>query len=186
MFKPFFSNPFKSLATRDGIAIGKGAERTMLDAVGDRSGFLKRFMTNGDGSTTMLQTRGGMPVFTTTDANGPVRFTISGSFVTPSEDSGVHSLHRDNESDHSPFRLWVVPKVPIVVSGITLDNGLTISESGVVTVPTDFPWYPVSVVVAFTGSLLGIPYGTVIYEIRVGNRRGRNSIFATLKLTEEG
>jgi hypothetical protein len=63
MFKPFFSNPFPSLATRSGVAIGKALERTMLDAVGDRNGFLKRFSTDADGRTTMLQTRGGMPHF---------------------------------------------------------------------------------------------------------------------------
>ena len=55
MLKPFFTNPFKSLATRTGTPIGDAGERTMLAALGGSDGFRKRFQLNADGSTTMLK-----------------------------------------------------------------------------------------------------------------------------------
>ena len=51
--------------TREGVAIGTGPERVMLEAVGGAGNIKKRFQNNPDGSVTMLQTRNGWPVFTT-------------------------------------------------------------------------------------------------------------------------
>lgn len=65
MLKPFFTNPFKFLATRTGVPIGQAGERTMLAALGGSDGFRKRFQLNADGSTTMLKTKNGMPRFIT-------------------------------------------------------------------------------------------------------------------------
>jgi hypothetical protein len=178
MFKPFFSNPFKSLATRDGIAIGKGSERTMLDSVGDRSGFLKRFLTNADGSTTMLQTRGGMPRFTNSgglDA-GSNGFSISDANVEPYASSTTHTLNYAPQTGLRTFKLWIVPKMGVssfVVS--SLNNGLTISGD-TVTVPDGYLWYPVTVTVSFTPFVSDMD-GSVAYEIHAGKRRGKNSVF---------
>ena len=66
--KPFFTNPFKPLITRTGQAIGKAAERTMLDAVGGPNSIRKHYQTNADGSTTMLHTQNGLARFSTTGA----------------------------------------------------------------------------------------------------------------------
>lgn len=52
--------------TREGEATGRANERQMLDAIGGASSFRTRMQTNGDGSVTMLRTRGGRPEFTTT------------------------------------------------------------------------------------------------------------------------
>ena len=57
--KPFFP-------TRFGSPQGHATERKMLDAVGGFDGIRTKIRTNPDGSTTILKTRGGMPVFTTT------------------------------------------------------------------------------------------------------------------------
>lgn len=59
--KPFFP-------TRFGSPQGHATERKMLDAVGGFGGIRTKIRTNPDGSTTILKTRGGMPVFTTTPA----------------------------------------------------------------------------------------------------------------------
>lgn len=53
--------------TRHGALIGAGGERVMLDSIGGSEGIKKRFQTNADGSVTMLQTRNGMPEFSTTN-----------------------------------------------------------------------------------------------------------------------
>lgn len=180
MFKPFFSNPFKSLATRDGIAIGKGAERTMLDAV-DRNGFLKRFMTNGDGSTTMLQTRGGMPRFITSGSGldaGSNGFAITDETLEPYTSDVTHTLTYAPQSGLRTFKLWIVPKMGVpglVIS--SLNNGLTIAGD-TVTVPDGYLWYPVTVTVTFTPFASDMD-GSVAYEIHVGKRRGKNSVFGS-------
>lgn len=57
--KPFFP-------TRFGSPQGHATERKMLDAVGGFDGIRTKIRTNPDGSTTILKTRGGMPVFITT------------------------------------------------------------------------------------------------------------------------
>ena len=57
--KPFFP-------TRFGGAQGHCNERQMLDVVGGFDSIRTRIRTNSDGSTTVLKTRGGMPIFTTT------------------------------------------------------------------------------------------------------------------------
>jgi len=54
--------------TRFGSPQGHATERKMLDAVGGFDGIRTKIRTNPDGSTTILKTRGGMPVFTTTPA----------------------------------------------------------------------------------------------------------------------
>jgi len=64
--KPFFP-------TRSGGATGHANERMMLDAVGGMDGIRTKIHTNDDGSTTILKTRGGMPVFYTTK---PVEIVI--------------------------------------------------------------------------------------------------------------
>lgn len=51
--------------TREGVAIGTGPERVMLEATDGADNIKKRFQNNPDGSVTMLQTRNGWPVFTT-------------------------------------------------------------------------------------------------------------------------
>lgn len=52
--------------TREGVAIGTGPERVMLEATDGAGNTKKRFQNNPDGSVTMLQTRNGWPEFTTT------------------------------------------------------------------------------------------------------------------------
>ena len=64
--KPFFP-------TRSGGATGHANERIMLDSVGGMDGIRTKIRTNADGSTTILKTRGGMPVFYTTK---PVEIVI--------------------------------------------------------------------------------------------------------------
>ena len=80
--KPFFP-------TRFGSPQGHATERKMLDAVGGFDGIRAKIRTNPDGSTTILKTRGGMPVFTTIPApsNQPIytpREGVSVFFCTPS------------------------------------------------------------------------------------------------------
>lgn len=53
--------------TRDGVPTGHANERTMLEAIGGRDQIRTKIITNPDGGTTMLRTRGGFPVFTTTE-----------------------------------------------------------------------------------------------------------------------
>ena len=49
----------------DGGAMGASQERKMRASVPDTSSFNTRFMTNADGSTTRLRTRGGMCEYVT-------------------------------------------------------------------------------------------------------------------------
>ena len=60
--------------TRFGSPQGHATERKMLDALGGFDGIRTKIRTNPDGSTTTLKTRGGMPVFTTTQ---PVQTPIA-------------------------------------------------------------------------------------------------------------
>lgn len=72
--KPFFP-------TRFGSPQGHATERKMLDAVGGFDGIRTKIRTNPDGSTTILKTRGGMPVFTTTKpAQTPIAQAIKSLF----------------------------------------------------------------------------------------------------------
>ena len=72
--KPFFP-------TRFGSPQGHATERKMLDAVGGFDGIRTKIRTNPDGSTTILKTRGGMPVFTTTQpAQTPIAQAIKSLF----------------------------------------------------------------------------------------------------------
>lgn len=77
--KPFFTNPFKPLITRTGQAIGKAAERGMLQAVDGPYGIRKRFQVNPDGSKTMLHTQNGLARFKTDG------ITVCDVVVSPSE-----------------------------------------------------------------------------------------------------
>lgn len=77
MLKPFFTNPFKSLATRTGVPIGHAGERGMLDALGGSDGFRKRYQLNADGSMTMLKTKNGMPRFITEGGANQLVITVS-------------------------------------------------------------------------------------------------------------
>ena len=53
--------------TRFGSPQGHATERKMLDAVGGFDGIRTKIRTNPDGSITILKTRGGMPVFITSE-----------------------------------------------------------------------------------------------------------------------
>lgn len=73
--KPFFP-------TRFGSPQGHATERKMLDAVGGFDGIRTKIRTNPDGSTTILKTRGGMPVFTTTTVvQKPVTASLAKYFL---------------------------------------------------------------------------------------------------------
>lgn len=63
--------------TRTGKAIGGASERQMLDAIGGSSAsFRKRFRTDLAGNVTRLDTKNGMPQFTTTPAKKDVNVEI--------------------------------------------------------------------------------------------------------------
>lgn len=84
------SDDFKILPTRTGPAMGHALERQMSDAVNDPNGFRTRVVTNLDGSTTMLRTRGGFAEFTTTQVGGTQPITLE---ETAYEDRVWHEDH---------------------------------------------------------------------------------------------
>lgn len=112
--KPFFTNPFKPLITRTGTAIGKAAERTMLQAVDGPFGIRKRFQRNPDGSTTMLHTQNGLARFSTTGAACNV-------IVGDSDIADVGTRHHvsfKNPPQAYPFSLHISFEDMTAVSGV--------------------------------------------------------------------
>lgn len=152
MFKPFFPPAFKELVTRTGVPIGHGSERVMLAALGGSSGFKKRYQRNADGSTTMLQTKNGMPRFIT----DPVA-TAGGIVIT---NSSVADIGADPTIVHTvtltePFSLTqTLTFVDGTASaGVTYDWALTDSNfnNGV----------------SISGITLTIPPGVFVFQVSV-------------------
>lgn len=152
MLKPFFTNPFKSLATRTGTPIGDAGERTMLAALGGSDGFRKRFQLNADGSTTMLKTKNGMPRFIT----DPVA-TAGGIVITNSSvaDIGVDPTIVHTVTLTDPFSLTQTLTFVdgTAIAGVTYDWALTDSNfnNGV----------------SISGMTLTIPPGVFVFQVSV-------------------
>jgi len=179
--KPFFTNPFKPLITRTGTAIGKAAERTMLQAVDGPGGIRKRFQTNPDGSTTMLHTQNGLARFKT-DGNGrsvfneftinDANFNIDNTLVGLWAD---HTFHHTPQNATGTFRMWItnilgIPGLQIV----SLSDGFTISGD-VVTIPDGFLWHPATVHVhAPFWEHAEDHVGQAAYKIHIGPTRKNN------------
>ena len=114
----------KSLPTRhsdsrpDGGAMGASQERQMRASVPDANSFNTRFMTNADGSTTRLRTRGGMCEYVTEQL--PVSY--SETTCKLNMDSGVVDLLDASflgtaDHDHSSGILYRTQYVQQVVDG---------------------------------------------------------------------
>ena len=83
--------------TRHGVAQGSAVERQMLSAVGGPDSIRTRLLTNPDGSTTRLKTRGGKPEFVT--EGGDEAKVPEG--VRPC-DHGLYSGGTDNYGERYP------------------------------------------------------------------------------------
>lgn len=151
MLKPFFTNPFKSLATRTGVPIGHAGERGMLDALGGSDGFRKRYQINADGSKTMLQTKNGMPRFITNQVS-------SGGIVIT--DSSVADIGAD----------------PIITHTVTLTAPFSLTQTltfvdGTATAGVTYDWALTdsnfSDGVSISGMTLTIPPGVLEFQVFV-------------------
>lgn len=177
MLKPFFTNPFKSLATRIGQPVGKGLERVMLQSVGGGGGIRKAYRTNADGSVTMLSTRSGFPEFNTpqVQAASPsiVVSDADGSIVTPA----AHVVTMP--AAYGTSRSYAFSLVDVTaVGGVDYQTPLTNSDfsDGVtigfstITVPAGVISFTVSVTVINPAANL------VTYEVHVGSAVGIGTI----------
>ncbi|MBK7842060.1 MAG: hypothetical protein IPJ49_31185 [Candidatus Obscuribacter sp.] len=111
--------------TRFGKATGGANERQMLDATQGSSGIRKQFRLNADGSTTMLKTRAGMPVFLTDTP----QTTYEEAEITAYMESGQLQFSfpgEENPTRTNPAK-WRIDTVPpasdwlgeVLVSGVT-------------------------------------------------------------------
>lgn len=177
MLKPFFNNPFTSLATRTGVPIGHSGERVMLDAVGGSQGFRKRYQTNADGSTTMLQTKNGMPRFITNSVAVAGAIFVTSVFESDENvfgDPPVEMLHTITvPAGGSDYSLWFVDLS--ATAGIDYDNtpdsadfsdGVTILGA-TISVPSGITGF--TLVVRFTRNSANLAGYPLVYELHIGN-----------------
>lgn len=179
MLKPPFSG---ILPTRTGPAIGGGMERKMLSHLGGGAGFLKKFMNNLDGSTTMLQTRGGMPRFITTGGLRRNDFTNDFTMTDANfyEGSNVdHQFHHTPQSYQGTFKMWLVNLAGVPGLRIMGLSGGFIIDGDTVTTPPGCLWYPESVTLEADGLPAPLPApGTALYEIHIGpTRNSKPNVF---------
>ncbi len=105
----------KPLPTRDGRAMGHSIESRMLSSVGGPDGIRTQVRSHGDGSTTILKTRAGMPTFRTIIPPRPVEEIVyleSGVHVnlTTSGEEEIPATWRglDLVAESKRFHKWIV------------------------------------------------------------------------------
>lgn len=182
MLKPFF----QSMSNRFGPSIGHGAERGMLDAVGGVFGIRKKFQRNADGSTTMLQTRGGMPRFITTrNAMEDPILTISSTSVPDTQAPGVPtpSVHTVTVANPARRRIGLSFIDGTAIAGVhyrsvltdtDFSNGVTIT-SGVILVPRSVSTFTITV--DFMGGAANTFGITRTYTIHLGTVSAQGELF---------
>lgn len=179
--KPFFTNLFKPLITRTGTAIGKAAERTMLQAVEGPGTIRKLFQTNPDGSTTMLHTQNGIARFAKSGNVAKNQFTINNAQLYMPYGSAHHFFGAEVEWN-KPFRMWLENplKIPnLAIAGFTYP-GFSISGD-VVTPPNGWQSFPELSVHVTLSSWPGYEQyiGHSAYKIHIGpSRSSRPDVFA--------
>lgn len=94
--KPFFP-------TRFGEATGHANERILLDLVGGTGGIRTRVQEDADGTTTILKTRGGMPVFMTTSEQVVIQPVETPTEVIYCVGAPVSYSHRSGYMDTTTF-----------------------------------------------------------------------------------
>lgn len=108
-----FKNPFPSLVTRTGVAIGKAGERAMLAST-SVSAILKSYRNNADGSTTMSHKQNGLARFIT-QGGGACGISVGESDLA---DIGSRHLVTFTKKTTFPKTLTVRFKDITAVSGI--------------------------------------------------------------------
>lgn len=175
-----FKNPFPSLVTRTGLAIGHAGERVMTQAVGGLGGIRKRLQTNADGSTTMLHTQNGLARFSTSGrAAAANEFIVGPSDITVGEGWANHEIAAFNGSyGGSSFMVWIVPRVSGSFTVDSVDEYDFSLSGDTVTISPSYHqlWYPFNISVHYAG-VAEADIGKVAYELHLGSSRANTHDF---------
>lgn len=177
-----FKNPFSSLVTRTGLAIGHAGERVMTQAVGGLGGIRKRLQINADGSTTMLHTQNGLARLSTAGRAAAVdEFIVVASGIHVGDGWVSHQINTVGNTYGRPsFKVWIVPKIAGSFTVDSVDESEFSLSGDTITILPGYHqlWYPFNITVRYVG-VAEADVGKVAYELHLGSSRANKRNFNT-------